>query len=122
MADEQVRAALQLLQEAGSLDLVRKAVVEHLRPARRAASGVAVAVLACSTQCRMKTQKKAGLSGRRMRVKRTREELVRLVREAHACEKNKRGTGKTLIALSVRSACQQLLVLLKGEEIRLQFP
>ncbi|KAJ1161175.1 hypothetical protein NDU88_001662 [Pleurodeles waltl] len=59
MADEQVRAALQLLQEAGSLDLVRKAVVEHLSPARRVASGVAVAVLACSTQCRMKTQKKA---------------------------------------------------------------
>ncbi|KAJ1161174.1 hypothetical protein NDU88_001661 [Pleurodeles waltl] len=69
-----------------------------------------------------RTREELGLSRRRMHVKRTREVLVRLVREAHACEKNKRGTGKTLIALSVRSACQQLLVLLKGEEIRLQFP
>ncbi|KAJ1161170.1 hypothetical protein NDU88_001657 [Pleurodeles waltl] len=55
MADKRVRAALQLLQEAGSLDLVRKAVVEHLRPARRAASSVGGAVLACLPQRRMKT-------------------------------------------------------------------
>ncbi|KAJ1185072.1 hypothetical protein NDU88_001867 [Pleurodeles waltl] len=46
-AEVKGQEALCLLQEAGRLDFVREEVVGVLRPARRAASGVAAAFLAC---------------------------------------------------------------------------
>ncbi|KAJ1142306.1 hypothetical protein NDU88_008633 [Pleurodeles waltl] len=47
-AEEKVQAALRLLTEAGCLDILKEDVVGPSRPPRRASSGVAVAVLACS--------------------------------------------------------------------------
>ncbi|KAJ1211286.1 hypothetical protein NDU88_006647 [Pleurodeles waltl] len=48
MADDKVRAALALLQQAGRMDLVRTEALATGRPARRASAGVAAAVMACS--------------------------------------------------------------------------
>ncbi|KAJ1089162.1 hypothetical protein NDU88_002313 [Pleurodeles waltl] len=48
MEDARVTAALQLPQETGRMDIVHEEVFAHTHPARRAASGVAAAVLACS--------------------------------------------------------------------------
>ncbi|KAJ1201603.1 hypothetical protein NDU88_005410 [Pleurodeles waltl] len=42
MEDTRVTGALQLLQEAGCMDIVREEVFAHTRLARRAASGMAV--------------------------------------------------------------------------------
>ncbi|KAJ1165020.1 hypothetical protein NDU88_005450 [Pleurodeles waltl] len=55
-AEGKVKEALQLLQEAGHLEMLREEALSALRPARRAASGVAAAVLACSSLCRMSTK------------------------------------------------------------------
>ncbi|KAJ1110569.1 hypothetical protein NDU88_007919 [Pleurodeles waltl] len=46
--DPQVIRALELLQEAGRLDLVAAPAAPRVRPVRRAASGVAAVVAACS--------------------------------------------------------------------------
>ncbi|KAJ1154104.1 hypothetical protein NDU88_006860 [Pleurodeles waltl] len=46
--DEQVRAALALLRQAGRLDLVKEEALAPGHPARRASAGVAAAVVACS--------------------------------------------------------------------------
>ncbi|KAJ1199006.1 hypothetical protein NDU88_002844 [Pleurodeles waltl] len=48
MADARVQEAFRLLREAGRLDLVKSRVGGPSRPTRRASSGVAPAVLACS--------------------------------------------------------------------------
>ncbi|KAJ1123537.1 hypothetical protein NDU88_002006 [Pleurodeles waltl] len=48
MADARVQEAFRLLREAGRLDLIQSGVGGPSRPARRASSGVAAAVLACS--------------------------------------------------------------------------
>ncbi|KAJ1181972.1 hypothetical protein NDU88_007171 [Pleurodeles waltl] len=48
MEDEYVQAALSLLKKAGRVDLVRQEALPALRPARKAAQGVAAAVMACS--------------------------------------------------------------------------
>ncbi|KAJ1129389.1 hypothetical protein NDU88_007760 [Pleurodeles waltl] len=48
MADQLVQQALQMLQEAGCMDLVHESALEHIHPTRKAASGVAVAVWVCS--------------------------------------------------------------------------
>ncbi|KAJ1165864.1 hypothetical protein NDU88_006281 [Pleurodeles waltl] len=48
MAEDKVRVALALLQQAGRIDLVRPEVLAARRPARRASVGVAAAVLPCS--------------------------------------------------------------------------
>ncbi|KAJ1130104.1 hypothetical protein NDU88_008460 [Pleurodeles waltl] len=47
-ADDKVQAVLQLLSDAGRLDILRDGVVGPLSPVQRASSGVAAAVLACS--------------------------------------------------------------------------
>ncbi|KAJ1139839.1 hypothetical protein NDU88_006203 [Pleurodeles waltl] len=46
--DEQVRAALALLRQAGRLDLLREEALALARPARQASAGVTAAVMACS--------------------------------------------------------------------------
>ncbi|KAJ1123533.1 hypothetical protein NDU88_002002 [Pleurodeles waltl] len=46
--EDKVQVALRLLREAGCLDMVREGVLSPLRPARRAASGVAAGILAFS--------------------------------------------------------------------------
>ncbi|KAJ1160636.1 hypothetical protein NDU88_001131 [Pleurodeles waltl] len=46
--DRRVKQALELLKEAGRLDLLAAPVAPRERPVRRAASGVAAAVVACS--------------------------------------------------------------------------
>ncbi|KAJ1082599.1 hypothetical protein NDU88_002764 [Pleurodeles waltl] len=48
MAEDKVRVALALLQQAGHMDLVRPEVLAAERPVRRASAGIAAAVLACS--------------------------------------------------------------------------
>ncbi|KAJ1157438.1 hypothetical protein NDU88_010150 [Pleurodeles waltl] len=48
MEGEFVKAALSLLQKTGCMDLVRQEALPALRPARKAAQGVAAAVMACS--------------------------------------------------------------------------
>ncbi|KAJ1099394.1 hypothetical protein NDU88_004495 [Pleurodeles waltl] len=48
MSEELVRQVLSLLEEASRLDLLAPAAHPHVRPVRRAAAGVAAAVLACS--------------------------------------------------------------------------
>ncbi|KAJ1130176.1 hypothetical protein NDU88_008532 [Pleurodeles waltl] len=48
MADARVQEAFRLLREAGRLDLIQSGVGGPSRPTRRASSGVAAAVLACS--------------------------------------------------------------------------
>ncbi|KAJ1090727.1 hypothetical protein NDU88_003856 [Pleurodeles waltl] len=47
-AEGKVQQALRLLEEAGRLDLVRPGAAAAARPVRKAASGVATAVMACS--------------------------------------------------------------------------
>ncbi|KAJ1182338.1 hypothetical protein NDU88_007530 [Pleurodeles waltl] len=47
MSDEYVRRALALLAKAGCMDRVKQEALGPLRPARKASSGVAAAVLAC---------------------------------------------------------------------------
>ncbi|KAJ1088245.1 hypothetical protein NDU88_001403 [Pleurodeles waltl] len=47
MEGEYVQAALSLLKKAGRMDLVRQEALPALRPARKAAQGVAAAVMAC---------------------------------------------------------------------------
>ncbi|KAJ1165258.1 hypothetical protein NDU88_005686 [Pleurodeles waltl] len=49
MADGKVQEAMRLLREAGRLNLIQGGVGGPSRPSRRASSGVAAAVLACST-------------------------------------------------------------------------
>ncbi|KAJ1105647.1 hypothetical protein NDU88_003052 [Pleurodeles waltl] len=63
MTDECFRAVLQLLQEARRLDLVKDSVVENRCPARRAASSVEAAVLACSPLRHMKAMMTAVRAG-----------------------------------------------------------
>ncbi|KAJ1171695.1 hypothetical protein NDU88_003553 [Pleurodeles waltl] len=46
--DRRVLQAMQLLQEAGRLDLLAANAARRARPARQAASGVAAAIAACS--------------------------------------------------------------------------
>ncbi|KAJ1202202.1 hypothetical protein NDU88_006003 [Pleurodeles waltl] len=46
--EAKVQHALRLLEEAGHLDLVRPGAATAARPTRKAASGVAAAVMACS--------------------------------------------------------------------------
>ncbi|KAJ1112797.1 hypothetical protein NDU88_001058 [Pleurodeles waltl] len=48
MDDAKVQEALRLLREAGCLNLLQGGMGGPLRPLRRASSGVAAAVLACS--------------------------------------------------------------------------
>ncbi|KAJ1188757.1 hypothetical protein NDU88_005514 [Pleurodeles waltl] len=48
MAEENVRKALALLEQAGRLDLVRLEALAPERPACQASAGLAAAVLACS--------------------------------------------------------------------------
>ncbi|KAJ1128301.1 hypothetical protein NDU88_006680 [Pleurodeles waltl] len=48
MESKYVQAALSLLKKAGRMDLVRQEALPALRPARKAAQGVAAAVMACS--------------------------------------------------------------------------
>ncbi|KAJ1141871.1 hypothetical protein NDU88_008199 [Pleurodeles waltl] len=48
MAEDKVRKALALLEQAGRMDLVRPEALGPLHPARRASAGVAAAVMACS--------------------------------------------------------------------------
>ncbi|KAJ1199423.1 hypothetical protein NDU88_003259 [Pleurodeles waltl] len=45
--EEQVKAALVLLQQAGRMDLLKEEALAPGRPARRASAGVAAAVMAC---------------------------------------------------------------------------
>ncbi|KAJ1188194.1 hypothetical protein NDU88_004957 [Pleurodeles waltl] len=66
MAGEaKVQEALRLLEEAGRMDLVRVEAVVASRPARRAVSGVAAAVLACLPPFRAAAPKKAVSVGRK---------------------------------------------------------
>ncbi|KAJ1137379.1 hypothetical protein NDU88_003788 [Pleurodeles waltl] len=53
VVDAKVQEALRLLREAGRQDLVREEVIQASHPARRAAGGVATAVLACSSPRRV---------------------------------------------------------------------
>ncbi|KAJ1176823.1 hypothetical protein NDU88_002090 [Pleurodeles waltl] len=48
MESDYVQAALSLLRKAGRMDLVRQEALPALRPVRKAAQGVAAAVMACS--------------------------------------------------------------------------
>ncbi|KAJ1216731.1 hypothetical protein NDU88_004330 [Pleurodeles waltl] len=56
--EAKVQQALRLLEEAGRQDLVRPEAAPAARPTRRAASGVAAAVLACSPTRRVTAVKK----------------------------------------------------------------
>ncbi|KAJ1123423.1 hypothetical protein NDU88_001892 [Pleurodeles waltl] len=63
-AEVKVQQALRLLEEAGRLDLVRPGAAAAAWPARKAASGVAAAVMACSPPRRITGAKKVSLSGK----------------------------------------------------------
>ncbi|KAJ1157478.1 hypothetical protein NDU88_010190 [Pleurodeles waltl] len=63
-AEAKVQQALLLLEEAGRLDLVRPGAALATRPMRKAASGVAVAVMACSPLRRVTGAKKVSLLGK----------------------------------------------------------
>ncbi|KAJ1176745.1 hypothetical protein NDU88_002012 [Pleurodeles waltl] len=65
--DRRVRQALALLKEAGRLDLLAAPVAPKERPVRKAASGVAAAVVACS-QPRERTQVSRAVRGRSGRL------------------------------------------------------
>ncbi|KAJ1114929.1 hypothetical protein NDU88_003159 [Pleurodeles waltl] len=65
--DRRVRQALALLKEAGRLDLLAAPVAPKERPVRKAASGVAVAVVACSPP-RERTQVSRAVRGRSGRL------------------------------------------------------
>ncbi|KAJ1127319.1 hypothetical protein NDU88_005722 [Pleurodeles waltl] len=79
-AEAKVQQALRLLEEAGRLDLRRSEAAEAARPVRRAASGVAAAVLACSPPCCESAPKK--------------EVSARLKGKAQALGGRERGRGR----------------------------
>ncbi|KAJ1207522.1 hypothetical protein NDU88_002913 [Pleurodeles waltl] len=80
-AEAKVQQALRLLEEVGRLDLVRLEAAPAARPARRAVSGVAADVLACSPLRRVTAVKKEGDEagqqdlGRAGAVRRPRDEV-----------------------------------------------
>ncbi|KAJ1190984.1 hypothetical protein NDU88_000301 [Pleurodeles waltl] len=55
MSDDWVQRALQLLQEARRMDLVRGEALKMLHPARKALDGVAAALWACSPSLRVRS-------------------------------------------------------------------
>ncbi|KAJ1160493.1 hypothetical protein NDU88_000995 [Pleurodeles waltl] len=64
MADKCVRRAWALLVMAGRMYLVKEEALCPLRPARKAASGVAAAVIACSPPRSGRRQAKMRVGGR----------------------------------------------------------
>ncbi|KAJ1106185.1 hypothetical protein NDU88_003588 [Pleurodeles waltl] len=55
MADDLVQRALQLLQEAGRMDLIRGEALKTLHPARKASDGASAATWACSPLRRIRS-------------------------------------------------------------------
>ncbi|KAJ1166511.1 hypothetical protein NDU88_006911 [Pleurodeles waltl] len=64
MAEEKVRQALALLEQAGRMDLVRPEALGPLRLAHRALAGVVAAVMACSPPRAGKTASQVRRGGR----------------------------------------------------------